>query len=233
MRKRIYNFVKDENKKGRQAYVVCPLVEESDLLDAESAIETAENLKNEFFQELSVGLLHGKMKPAQKDEIMLSFKKGTIDVLVSTTVIEVGINVPNATVMIVENADRFGLAQLHQLRGRVGRSEHKSYCILVSEMKTDISKKRMKIMHDIGDGFKIAEKDLELRGTGEFFGTNQHGLTELKLADIFNDINILKLTNELAKELLSTGNIFDKEHETLRLKIQKKLNQNSEMIAMN
>lgn len=199
----IYNsFVRKEVQKGRQVYIVCPLVEESENIDAKSAVELLEELKSEFFSDLRLGLLHGKMKSSEKDSIMKSFKNQEIDILVSTTVIEVGVNVPNATLMIIENAERFGLAQLHQLRGRVGRGSEKSYCVLVYNSKTEVCKQRMNIMQETNDGFKISEKDLEIRGPGEFFGTKQHGIPELKVANIFKHMKILKLAQNEAKEIL-------------------------------
>ena len=233
MRPRIYKFIRQEIQNGRQAYIVCPIIDESDVLDAESAIELAEKLKLEYLKDINVGLLHGRMKSQEKDEIMMNFKDGKIDVLVSTTVIEVGINVQNATIMAIENADRFGLSQLHQLRGRVGRGQYKSYCILISDMKTDISKERMKIMKQISNGFKISEKDMALRGTGEFFGTKQHGLTELKLADILRDVDLLKLTNSFAKELIISGDIWNLEFNDLKLKVENKIKQKSDNIILN
>ena len=186
------NLVRDEVEKGRQVYIVCPLVDESEKIEATAAVELVEELKREFFSDLKVGLLHGKMRPAEKGAIMDDFKNKKLDILVSTTVIEVGVNVPNATLMIIENAERFGLAQLHQLRGRVGRGKHKSYCILIYNSKTEVCKERMAIMEETTDGFKISQKDLEIRGPGEFFGTRQHGLPELKVANIFKHIKILK-----------------------------------------
>ena len=186
------NLVRDEVEKGRQVYVVCPLVDESEKIEATAAVELVDELKREFFSDLRVGLLHGKMKPSEKDAIMDDFKNKKLDILVSTTVIEVGVNVPNATLMIIENAERFGLAQLHQLRGRVGRGKHKSYCILIYNSKTEVCRERMSIMEETTDGFKISQKDLEIRGPGEFFGTRQHGLPELKVANIFKHIKILK-----------------------------------------
>lgn len=192
-RKEAYeNLVRDEVEKGRQVYVVCPLVEESEKIEATSASELVEELKREFFSDLRVGILHGKMRPSEKDAVMDDFKNKKLDILVSTTVIEVGVNVPNATLMIIENAERFGLAQLHQLRGRVGRGKHKSYCILIYNSKTEVCKERMAIMEETTDGFKISQKDLEIRGPGEFFGTRQHGLPELRVANIFKHIKILK-----------------------------------------
>lgn len=230
-RQRVYDFIKKEVKNGRQAYVVCPLIDESDTLDVESAMETAELLKSKYLRDLNVAILHGKMKSDEKDKIMFDFKNGSIDVLVSTTVIEVGINIPNATIMVIENAERFGLAQIHQLRGRVGRGHYKSYCILISQMKSELSRKRMKILEDTSDGFIIAQKDMELRGAGQFFGIKQHGLTDLKLADIFIDADILKVTNTLAKELIKSGRIYNKEFENLRLKIENNCRRSSDEIV--
>lgn len=230
---RVYNFVKKELEGGRQAYVVCPLVEESEKLDAKSAVETQENLKNQYFQNYNVGLLHGKMSSKEKDEVMSNFKRGIINVLVSTTVVEVGVNVPNATIMIIENADRFGLAQLHQLRGRVGRGENKSYCILISSVKSKECLERMKIMSETNDGFKIADKDLRLRGSGEFFGFRQHGLPELRLADIVNDIELVKKSRDLARELIDNEKIYTKEHEALKHEIDKFFKENVEDVNFN
>lgn len=202
-RDRAYNnLVRDEIEKGRQVYIVCPLVEESESIEAKAAVELVDELKQEYFSDLRVGLLHGKMKASEKESIMKSFKNKDLDILVSTTVIEVGVNVPNATLMIIENAERFGLAQLHQLRGRVGRGKHKSYCILIYASKSDVCKQRMSIMEETNDGFKISEKDLEIRGPGEFFGTRQHGLPELKIANIFKHMKILKIAQQEARYII-------------------------------
>lgn len=201
MKNRVYNFIKKQVKEGRQAYIVCPLVEDSEELSLQSATELYNSLKK-YFVDLRSGLLHGKMKGKEKDNIMNEFKKGNIDVLVSTTVIEVGVNVPNANIIVIENAERFGLAQLHQLRGRVGRGEYQSYCILISEGKSQIARERMKIMEQTTDGFVISEKDLKLRGPGEFFGTRQHGLPDLKIANIFTDMKLLKLSQKVASYIL-------------------------------
>ena len=200
---RVNNFIKKQINEGRQVYVVCPLVEESEEINAKSVLELAEKYKNEIFKEYKVEYLHGKMKAKEKDEIMEEFKKGNIDILISTTVIEVGVNVPNASIMVVENAERFGLAQLHQLRGRVGRGEYKSYCILKYQGNSDVIRQRMKIMQDTNDGFVISEKDLELRGSGEFFGTKQHGLPEFKIANIYQDMEMLKSIQSIAIKILN------------------------------
>jgi ATP-dependent DNA helicase RecG len=202
VRKKAYEFAMKEVKKGRQVYVVCPLIEESDKINAMSAEIVYREIYKDAFKEAKVGLLHGKMNDSDKEKVMEEFVNGKIDILVSTTVIEVGVNVPNATVMIVENAERFGLAQLHQLRGRVGRSEFQSYCILISYSNSDIAKKRLGVLAQTSDGFKIAEKDLEIRGPGEFLGLRQHGLPEFKIANIFEDIDIIKTVQKDVEELL-------------------------------
>ena len=213
MEERVNNFIKKQIEEGRQCYIVCPLVEENEEIDAKSVLELAEKYKNETFKEYKVEYIHGKMRPKEKDEIMLEFKEGKIDILISTTVIEVGVNVPNSSIMVIENAERFGLAALHQLRGRVGRGEYKSYCILKYNSKSDVVRQRMKIMQDTNDGFVIAEKDLELRGTGEFFGTKQHGIPEFKIANLFEDIPILKMVQDLSKKI---------EEEDPRIRVRKK-----------
>ena len=213
MEERVNNFIKKQIEEGRQCYIVCPLVEENEEIDAKSVLELAEKYKNETFKEYKVEYIHGKMRPKEKDEIMLEFKEGKIDILISTTVIEVGVNVPNSSIMVIENAERFGLAALHQLRGRVGRGEYKSYCILKYNSKSDVVRQRMKIMQDTNDGFIIAEKDLELRGTGEFFGTKQHGIPDFKIANLFEDIPILKMVQDLSKKI---------EEEDPRIRVRKK-----------
>ena len=203
MTERVNNFIKKQINEGRQIYVVCPLVEENEEIKANSVIELAEEYKNKVFKDYKVEYIHGKMRPKEKDEIMQKFKDGEIDILISTTVIEVGVNVPNSSTMIVENAERFGLAQLHQLRGRVGRGEYQSYCILKYNSGSDVVRERMKIMQDTNNGFIIAEKDLELRGSGEFFGTKQHGLPEFKIANLFEDMPILQTVNVVANRIVS------------------------------
>ena len=203
MEERVNNFIQKQVDEGRQAYIVCPLVEENEEMNLKSVTALAEKYKNEVFKDYKVEYLHGKMKNKEKDEIMERFKNGDIDILISTTVIEVGVNVPNASLMVVENAERFGLAQLHQLRGRVGRGEYQSYCILKYQGNSDVIRKRMKVMTDTNDGFIISEKDLELRGSGEFFGTRQHGLPEFKIANLFKDIEMLKLVQSVAIKIES------------------------------
>ena len=201
MEQRVNNFICKQIDEGRQIYVVCPLVEDSEEIDAKSVMDLVEKYKTQVFPNYKVEYLHGKLRPKEKDEIMQRFKNKEIDILVSTTVIEVGVNVPNASVMIIENAERFGLAALHQLRGRVGRGEYQSYCILKYQSNSDIVKQRMKIMQETNDGFIIAQKDLELRGTGEFFGTKQHGLPEFKIANLFEDMPILKSIQSVALKI--------------------------------
>ncbi|MBQ9657548.1 MAG: ATP-dependent DNA helicase RecG [Clostridia bacterium] len=223
MEERVNNFIKEQIKDGRQVYIVCPLVEESEEFDLKSVVELAEKYKTETFNEFKVEYLHGKMKNKEKDEIMQRFKNGEIEILISTTVIEVGVNVPNASLMIVENAERFGLAQLHQLRGRVGRGEYKSYCILKYDKASKNTKERMEIMTQTNDGFLIAEKDLQLRGSGDFFGTEQHGIPEFKIANLFEDIEILKMAQELAGRIIHEDPLLELEKNSqLNLKVMNK-----------
>ncbi len=220
MIERVNKFVKKQLLEGRQAYIVCPLIEESDTLNVKAAEELYISFRDNVFKDFNVGLLHGKMKPQEKDNIMGQFKNKKIDVLISTTVIEVGVNVPNANIMVIYNAERFGLAQLHQLRGRVGRGEYQSYCILINGSNSRISRERMRILQKSNDGFYISEKDLELRGPGEFFGTKQHGLPDLKIANLFTDMDILKLAQEKAKEILDKDYLLvSEDHFLLRQRI--------------
>ena len=211
MEDRITAFVKKLIGEGRQAYIVCPLVEDSDDLDLKSVTALAEKYKTEVYSEYRVEYLHGKMKAKEKDDIMNRFKNGEIDILISTTVIEVGVDVPNASIMIIENAERFGLAQLHQLRGRVGRGEYKSYCILKNKGHSKVCKERMKVMCQTNDGFVISEKDLELRGSGDFFGTAQHGIPELKIANLFENITELKEIQALASQIIENDPSLEQE----------------------
>ncbi|MBO4831429.1 MAG: ATP-dependent DNA helicase RecG [Oscillospiraceae bacterium] len=209
MRERINNFIRKLVAEGRQVYIVCPMVGEADTEQApdapenlKAAEEYAKKLRDEVFPDLRVAIIHGKMKPLAKDETMKAFAAGESDILVATTVIEVGVDVPNAALMVVENADRFGLSQLHQLRGRVGRGKHKSYCVLFEGSGGDTAKERLKVMCETNDGFKIAEEDLRLRGPGDFFGSRQHGLPEMHIADIAGDMDVLKQAQEAAKRVL-------------------------------
>ena len=204
-RELIYKFVLEEIKKGRQAYVVCPLIEMNEDSGLSSAQEVYEELTGGIFYGIKCGLVHGKLKQKEKEELMQEFYEGRIRLLVATTVIEVGVNVPNASIMVVENAQRFGLAQLHQLRGRIGRGEYASYCIFVAEERTEAARQRMEIMERTTDGFVLAEEDLKLRGPGQFFGSMQHGLPDLKIADVGQDIDILLRARQAAMETVKGG----------------------------
>lgn len=209
-RDKAYRLALDQIEEGRQIYIVCPLIEEDEKNQLNSVESIYRKLKEGVFHDISVEILHGKMKPAEKDEIIGRFKRNETKVLISTTVIEVGVNVPNASVMIIENAERFGLAQLHQLRGRVGRGQYESYCILIANAKSNTTKKRMTIMTESTDGFFISEQDLKLRGTGEMFGMKQSGDEGLILADIYEDMNILRCAREEAKILLNSEGARDR-----------------------
>lgn len=234
MRERINNFIRKKVAEGRQVYIVCPLVEESEEIEAKAATDLAERIAKHDFSDLKVGLIHGKMKPKEKDAVMRSFVEGKTDILVSTTVIEVGVNVPNATVMVVENAERFGLAQLHQLRGRVGRGEHQSYCILYNNGRTQVCRERMKIMEKTNDGFVISEKDLELRGPGEFFGTMQHGIPDLKIANLYRDMDILKLAQEAAMDIIEEDrHLMKEENRPLREMLMHRFKDKLDQLSLN
>jgi len=225
MEERVNAFISKNIDEGRQCYIVCPLVEENEEINAKSVMELAEEYKNKVFKQYKVEYLHGKMRPKEKDEIMERFKNKEIDILISTTVIEVGVNVPNSNIMIIENAERFGLAQLHQLRGRVGRGEYQSYCILKYQGNSQIIKERMKVISSTNDGFVISEKDLELRGSGEFFGTKQHGIPEFKIANLFQDIETLKQIQSIAMEIIQKDPLLEKdENKEFKLLIDKNFN---------
>ena len=206
-RKQIYDLIRDEVKAGHQAYVVYPLIDESETLSAKAATVEAERLQEKVFPDLKIGLLHGKMKNSEKDDVMAKFKNKEYDILVSTTVVEVGVDVPNATVIVIENAERFGLPQLHQLRGRVGRCDLQSYCIITTSSKSQQTRSRLAIMTETNDGFVIAEKDLQIRGPGEFLGTRQSGLPDLIISDIIKDAKILELAREEAIEFVNNNSL--------------------------
>lgn len=233
MRERINKFIRKNLEEGKQAYIVCPMVEESETADIKSAEKHADELQK-IFHPFKVVCLHGKMKSSIKDDIMRKFHNGEINMLVSTTVIEVGVDQPNAVIMMVENAERFGLAQLHQLRGRVGRGEAQSYCILCTTSNSEIVRERMKVMQGTNDGFEIAEKDLELRGPGEFFGTRQHGLPDLKIANLFRDIDILKQVQESAKQLLEKDReLKSPENIPIKEKVLERFSERADEISFN
>lgn len=234
MRERVYNFIRKNVNEGRQAYIVCPLVEDSEQIDAESAEGLAERIRDNELAGLRVGLIHGKMKASDKEEVMRSFVERELDVLVSTTVIEVGVNVPNANIMVIENAERFGLAQLHQLRGRVGRGEHQSYCILFNQSKSKISRERMAIMVSTNDGFVISEKDLELRGPGDVFGIRQHGLPEFKIANLYRDMDILKDVQRAVKEITDNNLLgINDEYRALKERLDEICNKKLKELSFN
>ncbi len=220
-RQRAFRFLQRHIDEGRQAYVVCPLVEENDS-DMASAQEYARRLREEDFAGYTIGLLHGKMKAAEKEQVMADFAEGRLQILVSTTVIEVGVDVPNAAIMLIENAERFGLSQLHQLRGRVGRGSHKSYCILISDAQNEEAKRRLSVMCRTNDGFRIADEDLKLRGPGDFFGSRQHGLPDLKIANLLTDVKFVARVQDTARKLLEIDPKLDlPEHRALRAEIRR------------
>ena len=209
MREKSWNFILDEVQKGHQAYIICPLVEANEELELQDVTSYVKKLEQYYGDRISVGLLHGKMRPAEKNKVMEAFVTGEIQVLVSTTVVEVGVNVPNATVMMIEDAQRFGLAQLHQLRGRVGRGNAQSYCILMNSSNGKNAKERLNILAGSNDGFYIASEDLKMRGPGDFFGVRQSGLMEFKIADVFSDADMLSIASEEAKEYVEKCNLND------------------------
>lgn len=209
--KQVFSRMGKELANGRQAYVICPLIEESEKLDVQNAVDVYQQLSTVFKGRFKIGLMHGRLLAHEKDEVMRAFSEGKLDVLVSTTVVEVGVNVPNATFMVVYDAERFGLAQLHQLRGRVGRGEYQSYCILIADPKSEEGKERMISMTETNDGFRLAEKDLELRGPGDFFGKKQSGLPEFKMADLVHDYRALEVARQDAVKLIESAEFWQAE----------------------
>jgi ATP-dependent DNA helicase RecG len=221
-RTRLNRFIMKQIQEGRQVYLVCPMVEEGGALELKAAEQYGTYLQNEVFPELNLAVLHGKMKGKNKEHIMEDFVQGKVQMMVSTTVIEVGMDVPNASLMIVENAERFGLSQLHQLRGRVGRGDHPSYCILISETKSTHTMERLKALASTTDGFRIAEEDLKLRGPGDFFGSRQHGLPQLKIADLAGDMRLLREAQEASRVLLDQDpKLENPSHQVLREKVMR------------
>ncbi len=218
-----YRKIREEVKKGRQAYIICPLIEESEKIEAKAVVKEAKRLKNDVFPDLRVGILHSKMKTQEKEKVMKDFRQGELDILISTTVIEVGIDIPNTTVMVIENADRFGLSQLHQLRGRIGRGKYKSYSILFSDPTTEEGKLRMEAIQKIKDGFKLAEEDLKIRGEGQIFGLRQSGLPDLKLAKLTRDLDVLIKAREEAFRIINEDpNLQSESNQLLLFEIRRK-----------
>ena len=232
-RQRMYGFVREQIRQGRQAYIVCPAIEtdpESAAADLKRVVEYAEGLQKQVFPDLRVGLVHGRMKAKDKEAAMAAFARGETHILVSTTVVEVGVDVANATLMIVENADRYGLSQLHQLRGRVGRGKHQSWCVLVSDNRSPETRARLKVLVNTADGFRIAEEDLKLRGPGDFFGRRQHGLPALRMADLNTDTRVLKEARDAAASLLSADpDLSRPEHRPLLEKVRRLFEENPDM----
>jgi ATP-dependent DNA helicase RecG len=218
-RKEAYTTIKEQVSAGRQAFIICPLIEESESLEAKAAVSEYERLQREVFPHLRLGLLHGAMKPAEKDQVMRSFRDQELDILVATSVIEVGIDIPNATVMVIEDADRFGLSQLHQFRGRVGRGKHQSYCYVLSADASPQAQERLGVFQDTDDGFRLAEQDLRLRGPGDFMGVRQSGMPTMKVADL-NDTKLIELAKRIAEQLWQSDPYLRKpEHTALREKM--------------
>jgi ATP-dependent DNA helicase RecG len=216
-----YRFVRDRVQEGEQAFIVFPLVEESEMVEARAAVDEHARLSSEVFPDLRLGLLHGRMRPAEKDEVMIAFRERELDVLVSTSVVEVGIDIPNATVMLIEGADRFGLAQLHQFRGRVGRGDRQSYCLLVSDKVSNEAQTRLQAMVDSDDGFRLAQIDLEMRGPGDFLGTRQSGLPEFQLADFADLRDLERARNEAELILQDDPELAEPEHRFLRARVDR------------
>ena len=228
---RAYEFVQQQLKTGNQAYIVYPLLDPSDKLQLKAASEQVDLLAKQQLSAFRVGLIHGQMKSAAKDEIMARFRRRQIDALVATVVIEVGLDVPTANLLVVQHAERFGLSQLHQLRGRIGRSDRQGYCLLIASGRTQIARQRLGALVKTTDGFRIAEEDLRLRGPGQFFGTAQHGLPELKLADLLDDWQLLLLARRDAGKILqSDGQLTQREHQAIRAAVLKRYADRFELI---
>jgi ATP-dependent DNA helicase RecG len=220
-RESAYNFVRKKVAEGRQAYIICPLVEQSETIETKAAVQEYERLSREVFADLRLGLLHGRMSPAEKDATMRAFRDGALDILVSTAVVEVGIDVPNATVIMIEGADRFGLTQLHQFRGRVRRSEMQSTCLLLYDDPSDEGEERLRTLESTSDGFKLAEADLEMRGPGEYFGTRQSGLPDLRVAKL-TDVKLIEVAKTEASRILDTDPELERpEHAALREQVER------------
>ena len=219
-RMRALRFIQKHIDAGRQCYIICPMIDESQN-DTASVVKYAEKVENEWLVGYSIGMLHGRMKPKDKEAVMAEFSQGKLSVLISTTVVEVGVDVPNAVIMMIENAERYGLSQLHQLRGRVGRGKEKSTCILVSDAQNEEAVTRLRAMCETSDGFQIADQDLKLRGPGDFFGQKQHGLPDLKIADMLHDISVLRQAQEVARTILGEDYDLDSEaHRGLRAEVK-------------
>ena len=229
---KVYSFVKDQINSGQQCMIVYPLVEESEKSDLAAAVEMFEKLQKSTFSKYKVGLIHGKMNGEEKKEVMRRFKENKINIIIATTVIEVGIDVPNATVMIIEHAERFGLTQLHQLRGRVGRGIKKSYCILVNRGTNEISLNRLKIMESTNDGFKIADEDLILRGPGDYVGFQQSGFVKYKIADMVTDGPIIRTARILAKSIIEADPILEN-HERVKERVLNDYKNNLDLVKLN
>jgi len=225
--------VRERVGQGHQAYIVCPLIEESEKLQAEAAVALADRLRQQVFKDEPIGLLHGRLPAEDKDAIMERFRQGTIRVLVATSVIEVGIDVPQATIAVIEDADRFGLAQLHQLRGRIGRGAHGSHCILLTSVHSEAAQARMEVMAQTRDGFVIAQRDLELRGPGELFGVRQHGLPDLRIANLVTDLPLLELSRQEAQRILADDpRLRRPDHQGLREYVRRKFVERDAALAV-
>ena len=221
---RILDFVRKRVDEGEQAYVISPLIEESDKLDIQNAVELYHQLEAYYSDDIRIGLMHGRLTANEKEDVMRQFAENKIQVLVSTTVVEVGVNVPNATIMIIYDAERFGLSQLHQLRGRVGRGEKQSYCILIAEPKGEIGKERMRIMTETTDGFELSEQDLQLRGPGDFFGKKQSGMPEFKVADMVHDYRALETARDDASIILENNLLEEEDYQQVRSILEEEIN---------